>query len=104
MRIVSNAKLVWDGQQKRVCLRDGLIVLELLDQHIRLSRIGSAQGRPSEAINVAELIAILLPTTEIGTITVVYKGKDAAADRDTWSPSVTGLFPGCMKARICLAC
>src|SRR5580658_4985648 len=98
MRIVSNAKLVWDGQQKRVCFRNRRVLLELLDQHIRLSRIGPAKDRLSGAINVAELIAVLLPTTEIGTIAVVYKRKDAAANRDTRSPSVTGLFPGCTKS------
>ena len=98
MRIVGNAQLARDGQQKRVCLRDGLILLELLNQHIRLRRKGPAKDRPSGSINVAELIAVLLPTTEIGTITVVYQRKDAAANRDTRSPSMTGLFPGCTKS------
>src|SRR5580698_6229684 len=82
----------------RVCLRDGFIHLELLDQNIRLSRVGPAKDRPSRSINISELIAVLLSTTEIGTITVVYERKDAAADRDTRSPSVTGLLPGCTKS------
>ena len=58
--------MVRDGEQKRVCLRVGFIPLELLDQHIRLSRIGPAKDRPSGSINIAKLIAVLLPT--IGTI------------------------------------
>ena len=98
MHVVGDAQLVWDGQQKRVCLRDGLIVLELLDQHIRLRRIGSAKDRPSRAINVAELIALLLSTTEVGTVAVVYERKNAAADGDARSPTMTGLLPGCPKS------
>jgi hypothetical protein len=98
-RIVNNAKLVWEGQQECVCLHDGLILLELLDQHIRLRRIGPAKD-PSGAINIAEMISVLLLTTEIGTIAVVYERKDAAADGNTRSPGMTGLFQAARKARI----
>src|SRR5580658_8948769 len=97
MHVVGNAQLVRDCQQKRVCLRDGLIVLELLDQHIRLRRIGPAKDRPSGAINVAELIALLLSTTEVGTVVVVYERKNAAADGDARSPTPPGPHP---RARI----
>ena len=98
MRVVGNAQLVRDSQQKRVCLRDGLIPLELLDQHIGLSCIGPAKDRPPRPINVAELIPILISVSEVGTIAIVNERKDAPTYRDARSPSVAGLFPGCTKS------
>ena len=47
MRIVSNAQLVRDGQQQRVGLGDGLVLLELFDQGIRLGGVAAAEGTRS---------------------------------------------------------
>lgn len=56
MHVVSNAKLVGDGDQKRVGLRDRLVFPKLFDQYIRLSRIGAAENRSCGPVNVADLV------------------------------------------------
>jgi hypothetical protein len=89
--------LVRDCEQERVCLRNRFVLLELLDQHIRLGCIGPAKDCPCGPINVAKLIPVITTLAKIGTIAVVYEREDAAADGNARSPGVTGVLPGCTK-------
>ena len=59
MRVVGDAQLVGDGQQQRVGLGDGLVLLELLDQDIRLGGIAAAEDRPGLLVDEADLVLIL---------------------------------------------
>src|SRR5215470_3240192 len=82
MRVVVNAQLVGDGEKQRIGLGDRFIRLELLDQHIRLGRIASAEDRPRSLVDESGLILTLALMSEIGAIAIVDQREDAAADRD----------------------
>ena len=56
MRVVGNAQLVGDGQQQRVGLGDGFVLLELLDQDIRLGRVTTAEDRPGPLVDESDLV------------------------------------------------
>ena len=43
MRVVVDAELVGHRQQQRVGLGDGLVLLELLDEHVRLGGVAAAE-------------------------------------------------------------
>ena len=59
MRVVGDAELVGDGQQQRIGLGDGFVLLELLDQSIRLGGVAAAEDRPRAFIDVSDLVLAL---------------------------------------------
>ena len=94
MGVVGDAELVRDGQEQRVGLGDGLVLLELLDQNIRLGGIAAAEDRPCLLVDKADLVLVLAPAAEIGAIAIVHQREDAAADRDARLARMAGLLPG----------
>src|SRR5215475_9189984 len=94
MRIVGNAQLVRDGQQQRVGLRDGLILLELFDQGIRLGGVATAEDRARVRVDESDLVITVTCAPEISVIAIVDQCKNAAADRDARLAFVGGLLPG----------
>ena len=56
MRIVGNAQLVRDGPQQRVGLGDGLVLLELFDQGIRLGGVAAAEDRARVRVDESDLV------------------------------------------------
>ena len=81
MCVVSDAKLVGDGQQQGVGFRDGFVLPELLDKDIRLSGIAAAEDRPGPWVDEADLVLVFAPAAEIGAIPIIDEREDAAADR-----------------------
>jgi hypothetical protein len=80
--IVGNAELIWDGQQKRVRLRNRLVFPKLLNQAIRFSSVATAEDRACGCVNEADLVLFLIPSSEIGAIKVIDQRKDTATDGD----------------------
>jgi hypothetical protein len=82
MRIVGDAQLVGDRQQQRIGFRDRLVLLELLDEDVRLGRIAPTEDGSRLLVDEADLIFFPAAMAEIGAIAIVDQCKDAAADRD----------------------
>src|SRR5579871_6813687 len=94
MPVVFNTQLVGDGQQQCVGLRNRLVVLELLDQDIRLGGIGTAEDRARRFVKIANLVDVLPSSaSEIKTIAVVDQREDTAADGNTRGARVAGFLP-----------
>jgi hypothetical protein len=70
VRVVVDAELVRHGQEERVGGSDGGVLLELLDEFVGLVGIGSPEDRARVRVDVADLVALLLPP-EVGAIAVV---------------------------------
>src|ERR1700722_14711699 len=94
MRIVGNAQLVRDGPQQRVGLGDGFVLLELLDQGIRLGGVAATEDRARVRVDESDLVVTVTPPPEISAVAIVDQRKDAAADRDARLALMAGLFPG----------
>jgi hypothetical protein len=82
MRIIGDAQLVRDRQQQRIGFRDRLVLLELLDEDVRLGRIAPTEDGSRLLVDEADLILFPAAMAEIGAIAIVDQCKDAAADRD----------------------
>ena len=93
MRIVGNAQLVRDGQQQRVGLRDGLVLLELFDQGIRLGGVATAEDRARVRVDESDLVITVTCAPEISVIAIIDQCKNAATDRDARLAFVAGLPP-----------
>src|SRR6202035_1959874 len=91
---VGNAQLVRDGQQQRVGLGDGLVLLELFDQGIRLGGVATAEDRARVRVDESDLVAAVARAPEISAVAIVDQRKDAAADRDARLALMAGLLPG----------
>src|ERR1700733_1350745 len=91
--VVIHAELIGDGQQQRIRLGDGFVLLELFDQRIRLGRIAAAKNGAFVAAEIADGIALLVAASEIGAVAVVHEREDAAAHRDPRRARVTCRFP-----------
>src|SRR3984893_13075333 len=94
MRIVGNAQLVRDGQQQRVGLGDGLVLLELFDQGIRLGGVAAAEDRACVRVDESDLVVTVARAPEISAGAIVDQRKDAAADRNARLAPMAGLLPG----------
>src|SRR3569833_1221472 len=91
--IVGDAQLIGDREQERIGLGDGLILLELLDQNVRLGCVAAAKDCARAGVDEADLVFTLALVTEIGAVAFVDQREDAAADRDSRFTHVTGFFP-----------
>src|ERR1017187_9387750 len=54
--VVVDAELVGHGQEQRVGLGDGLILLQLIDQHVRLGGVAAAEDGAVGAAEEADLV------------------------------------------------
>src|SRR3569833_2793040 len=80
VRIVGAAQLIGDREQQRIGLGDGLILLELLDQNLRLGGVAAAEDRARVGVDEADLVLTPALVTEIGAVALIDQREDAAAD------------------------
>jgi len=80
VRIVGDAQLIGDREQQRIGLGDGLILLELLDQNLRLGGVAAAEDRARVGVDEADLVLTPALVTEIGAVALIDQREDAAAD------------------------
>ena len=86
--------MVRDGQQQCVGLGDGLVLLELFDQGIRLGGVAAAEDRARVRVDESDLVVTVAGAPEISAVAIVDQRKDAAADRDARLALMAGLRPG----------
>jgi signal transduction histidine kinase len=91
--VVVDAKLVGHGEQERVGGRDRLVLLELLDQHIRLRSVGAAEDRLSLRVDEPDLVGVLVAPAKVLAVPVGHQGEDAPAHRHPRLALVTSLLP-----------
>ena len=65
---------------------------ELVDEHVRLGRVGAAEDGLRLVVDVADVVGVLA-AAEIGPIAVVDQGEDRPADRHTRPALMAGLHP-----------
>jgi hypothetical protein len=94
MCIVGDTQLVRDGQQQRVGLGDGLILLELLDEDVGRGGVAPTKDGWGRIADEANLVGILTAAAREGAIALVHHRQDVAADRDARFACVAGRFPG----------
>src|SRR5580658_4900726 len=94
MRVIFNTQLIGDSQKQCVGLRDGLVLLELLDKNVRFGGIVATEDRSGRCADEADTVLILGAVAKIGAIAIVDEGEDAAADRHARFMCVAGFFPG----------
>ena len=58
--VVVDAELIGHGQQQRVGLGDGLVLLQLLDQHVRLGGVAAAEDGACVVAEEADLVPLLV--------------------------------------------
>src|SRR5271163_4473826 len=97
MRIVGDAQLIGHGQEQGIGLRDSFILLQLLNEDVRVGGIASTEDRSRLLVDVADLVGFLAPAPEVGAIAIVDEREDAATDRDARIPRVASLLPGCAE-------
>ena len=71
-----------------------LVRLELLDQHVRLGRVGAAEDGAGLLVQIADLVLLLTLVAEIHPVAVVDQREDAAADRYTRLAVIACFLPG----------
>jgi len=91
--VVVDPELVGHGQQQRVGFRDAFVLLELLDEDVRLGGVAAAEDGALAAAEKADLVALLAAAPEIHPVAIVGEREDAAADRHPRRTRVPGLFP-----------
>ena len=91
--VVVDAELVGHGEQQRVGGCDRLVLLELLDQHIRLGSVGAAEDRLGLRVDEPDLVVVLVLAAEVCPVPVVGEGEDAPADRNPRLPLVASGLP-----------
>ena len=91
-----DAELVGHGEQQRVGLGDRLVLLQLLDQHVRRGGIAAAEHGELFGFDIAEMI-LAVAAAEIGAVAIVDQREDAAADRHARLARMAGFFPGLAK-------
>ena len=93
MGVVVDAELVGHGEEQRVGLGDGLVRLQLLDEHVGLGGIAAAEDGALFGLDEAEMV-LAVAAAEIGAVAVVDQREDAAADRDARRRVMAGFLPG----------
>ncbi len=91
--VVVDAELAGHGEQQRVGGCDRLVLLELLDQHIRLGSVRAAEDRLGLRVDEPDLVGALVPEAEVRPVPVVDEGEDAPAYRYPRLPLVASLLP-----------
>jgi hypothetical protein len=76
--VVIDTELIRHGQQQRVGFRNRLVLLELLDEGVRLGRVAAAKDSALASAEKTDLVS-LIATTEIHAVAVIGERKDAAA-------------------------
>jgi hypothetical protein len=94
VRIVGDAELVGHGQQQCIGLGDGVVLLELFDQGIRLGGVAAAEDRARVRVDESDLVVTVARAPEISAVAIVDQCEDAAADRDARLALMAGLLPG----------
>jgi len=79
--VIVDPKLIRDGQKQCVGLGDSFVFRELLDEEIPLGGVAAAKNGSCVVAEEADIVLVLVPASEIGTVAVVHECKDAAADR-----------------------
>lgn len=97
--VVVDAELIGHGKQERVGGCDRLVLLELLDQHIRLGGVGAAEDRLGLRVDEPDLVGVLVLAAEVRPVPVIDEGEDAPADRYSRLPLVASLLP-CVAERL----
>ena len=93
VRVVLDPELVGDGQQQGVGGGDGLVLLELLDELVRLGRVASAEDRLGARVDVPDLVLVGAAAAEVGPVAVVGEREDGPADRDPGLAVVARFLP-----------
>ena len=95
MGVVVDAELVGHGEQQRVGLGDGLVLLAAA-RPARPARRRSCGRRSARVLSLdeADLVLALVAAAEIGAVAIVDQREDAAADRDARLARVAGRLPG----------
>src|SRR5260221_10337219 len=91
--VIVDAELIGDGQEQCISFCDGLVLRELLDEGDRLGGVAAAKYGSCVVAEEADGVVVLVPASEIGTVTVVHECKDAAADRHPRLAGMTGHLP-----------
>ena len=78
--IVVDAELIGHGQQQRVGLGDAFVLLELLDEHVRLGGVAAAEDGALLFAEQSDLVPLLAAAPEVHAVALVDQREDAAAD------------------------
>ena len=98
VQVVFRTKLVRNRQHQRIRQTDRLVGFQLLDQLVRLGRIGAPEGR-TEAVDHAHAVMTLCGAAEIGAVLIVHDREDAAADRNARRAFVADFAIGVAEAQ-----
>ncbi len=91
--VIVDTELIRDGQEQRVSLGDSFVFRELLDEDVRLGGVAAAKNGSGVVAEEADRVLVLVAAPEIGAVTVVHEGKDAAADLHPRLARMTGRLP-----------
>ncbi len=79
--VVVDAELVGHSEEERIGFGDGLVFLQLFDEHVRLRGIAAAEHGAPVVTEEADRVRALAVAAEIGAVAIVHQREDAAADR-----------------------
>ena len=91
--VVVHAELVRHGEEQRVGLGDAFVLLELLDQDVRLGGVAAAENGALRFAEHADLVALLAAAPEIAAVALVDQREDAARHRHPRRARMPGFFP-----------
>ena len=93
MGVVVDAELAGHGEQQRVGGCDRLVLLELLDQRIRLGSVGAAEDRLGLRVDEPDLVGVLVLAAEVRLVPVIDEGENAPAYRNPRLTLIASLLP-----------
>src|SRR4051812_21918860 len=73
MRIVGNTELVRNGEQQRVRLSNCLVLLKLLNEHVRFSGITTAEDGSGLCVEEADAVLFLVSSSEVSAVEIIYQ-------------------------------
>src|SRR5690349_19081911 len=91
--VVVDAELVGHGEQQRIGGCDRFVLLELLDQHVGLGSVGTAEDRLGLRVDEPDLVGVLVLAAEVCPVPVVGEGEYAPAYRNPRLPLVASRLP-----------
>src|SRR5690606_42132433 len=92
MGVVVDAELVRNGEKQGISFRNSFILRQLLDEGIRLCRIGAAEDGSVVFLDEADGVLLLRAIAEIGTVAFVNYRENRTAEGDACPVRATSVL------------